>query len=366
MTAIARLGDPITCGDVLDQGSGNVWSNGLPVSRVGVDNTAGHCFNPTPVMSGSPDVFANNINVDRVDDPIISHCCKDDCHSGTVANGSPDVYVNDGGGASSITMDDDTANFNIDQNAADKQDSASAYDAATTDVDDEGAPSDTGGSSPQSTGNVPFSRKQTYVAAAAHHDNVDISTQPQLSDSAAVTHTPVPPSTNYNYNDILNATSLPPSFKLSPNFTLGMLTNQARISRYQLQNQQTNGRMYSEKDIACNLRDLCYNILEPLKQMYPNIIVNSGFRHASNGRSQHERGQAADMALTTTDHDSNAAWTVAQAIANSKLPYDQFIFEQNNSIWFHLSFDRQRSSQRGMLMSKPRGLDKPTQGLRKI
>ncbi len=96
MPAIIRIGDPVSCGDVMAEGSGDVFANDIPVSRVGVDLTAGHCYAPTPVSSGSPDVFANNIPVDRVGDPIVPHSCPDvGAHGGNMSNGSPNVFVNE-------------------------------------------------------------------------------------------------------------------------------------------------------------------------------------------------------------------------------------------------------------------------------
>lgn len=94
MPAVVRIGDPISCGDNMAQGSPDVFANGIPVSRLGVDLTAGHCYYPVPIISASPNVFINNIPVDRVGDPIPPHCCDDDCHSGVAANGSPNVFAN--------------------------------------------------------------------------------------------------------------------------------------------------------------------------------------------------------------------------------------------------------------------------------
>jgi uncharacterized Zn-binding protein involved in type VI secretion len=74
-------------------GSGNVFANGMPVTRVGPDNTAGHCYPPVPITSGSSTVFVNNNPVTRVGDPIATHCCGKPCHGGSVANGSPDVFA---------------------------------------------------------------------------------------------------------------------------------------------------------------------------------------------------------------------------------------------------------------------------------
>lgn len=92
MPAVARLGDPISCGDVIANGSGNVFANGMPITRVG-DNTAGHCFPPVPVQGGSGSVFVNGIPVARVGDPIPTHCCGDPCHDGAVSAGSPNVFA---------------------------------------------------------------------------------------------------------------------------------------------------------------------------------------------------------------------------------------------------------------------------------
>lgn len=87
-----RIGDPLTCGDNSGQGSGNVFFNGIPVTRLG-DLTAGHCFSPSPFVDGSPSVFVNNIPVVRVGDPISVHCCGNSCHTGNAAIGSPTVFV---------------------------------------------------------------------------------------------------------------------------------------------------------------------------------------------------------------------------------------------------------------------------------
>lgn len=275
------------------------------------------------------------------------------------------MFVGDEVGASDIDPPPEIIAFYVESNAQYRQAGVSPYDHAAHETDDEGAPSDTGGPNPQSTGTVPLTSKQTYVAGAAKEENVDIKTPPNMEPAAAIPNTPPVFASGYNYDDINSATSFPESFRLSPSFTLGMLTTRCVVSNYTLKSQFTNGRMYSEKEIVCNLRDLCYNILEPLKQMYPSMVINSGFRHGS-AKSQHERGQAADVAIPSVSSNGAAAWPIAQNIAGSNLPYDQFIFEQNRTIWFHLSYDRSRGSQRRMVMTKPRGIDKPTQGLCRV
>lgn len=93
MPAIARIGDPITCGDVMAQGSGNVFANGIPVSRFGTDSTAGHCYSPVVMTSAAAgsSVRVNGIPVDVVGDSFPSHSCGSSSHGGSIAVGSPDV-----------------------------------------------------------------------------------------------------------------------------------------------------------------------------------------------------------------------------------------------------------------------------------
>lgn len=376
MPAGARVGDPITCGDTIVKGSGNVFLNGMPVARIG-DATAGHpCGPPTTLKEGNDGaVFANNILISVVGNAIVPHgTCDGPPHDGAVANGSPNVFVGGGAGAggssnaADIVLTDDQADFIVETYASSRQGNISAYDHAIIESDDEGAETDTGGTTPTTT-SVPMSKKQVYVAAAAHKEKVDIKTPPTATETATVAPAlAAPPAGGYNYNDITGVDTFAGSFRLSPNFTLSMLTTNTRVSNYAVKTQTTNGRTYHISELVANLRDLCYNVLEPLRVMYPSIRVNSGFRSSSNGngRSQHERGQAVDLSLATTDTNSDAAWTVAQAIANSSVPYDQFIFEQNNSIWFHVSYDKSRGNQRRMVMTKPRGVAKPTAGLRRV
>ena len=137
-----------------------------------------------------------------------------------------------------------------------------------------------------------------------------------------------------------------PSFQLSPNFTLAMLTTNTLVSNYPLRGQV--GLIPS--DIVCNLRRLCVNVLEPLYAKYgSNLVINSGFRHGS-GTSQHYKGEAVDVSFKNV-RTSDAAWARAQEIP-SVVPFDQYIFEQNLSVWYHLSYS---TNNRSAILTKPRG-----------
>lgn len=94
MTAAARIGDPIGCGDTVAAGSGNVFINGIPASRVG-DSTAGHpCGPPTVLAAGSTTVFVNGIASAWVGSSIVSHgTCGGPPHANVVTVGSPTVII---------------------------------------------------------------------------------------------------------------------------------------------------------------------------------------------------------------------------------------------------------------------------------
>lgn len=96
-----------------------------------------------------------------------------------------------------------------------------------------------------------------------------------------------------------------------------------------------------EDDILYNLSLLAVNILEPLKQQYPDIYITSGFRQVNNGISQHERGEAADIRLGY--QTAERLYTVADYIVK-RLPFDQLVL--NYSLhpvqsWIHVSFSSQ-------------------------
>lgn len=120
-------------------------------------------------------------------------------------------------------------------------------------------------------------------------------------------------------------------FQLTPNFKLKQLSLTA-VFPHSIKAQHG----LSPADIACNLKALAEQVLEPLWAMYPGFRINSGFRTSTGGRSQHERGQAVDIQWPGLSYDEY--WNRAQQVKDV-LNFDQFIFEHGNSVWFHLSFN---------------------------
>lgn len=96
MSNVARLGDFIQCGDIIAQGSGNVFVNGMPVTTTGMF-TAGHAgFPPAKIINGSTTVFVNNTTVAlQVKSGHSGHRKGKKKHkSGTpIITGSPDVQI---------------------------------------------------------------------------------------------------------------------------------------------------------------------------------------------------------------------------------------------------------------------------------
>lgn len=128
----------------------------------------------------------------------------------------------------------------------------------------------------------------------------------------------------------------PESFKLSPNFTLGMLSSKAPCSQDKVVAQK--GLSYG--DILSNLEVVAKNVCEPVFNLYPNMLVTSGFRSEQNctATSQHGKGQAVDIQIRGIS--KSEYFNIAKTLAQS-LNYDQFLLEYSNytnNPWIHISF----------------------------
>ncbi len=115
----------------------------------------------------------------------------------------------------------------------------------------------------------------------------------------------------------------------------------------------------SDKEIACNLKQLCTNILEPLKAKYKDLgfKLNSGYRNGT-GTSQHTMGKAADISFTSIrgvgsyDQQVERFYNMAIEIRDSGLPFNQLIFECDPGkgyVWIHVSYDNGDTTSRNDL-----------------
>lgn len=328
MPAIARIGDPISCGDTIAQGSGNVFANGIPVTRINVDYTAGHCFAPVVTTSGASSVLTNNIVTAFVGSPIQPHTCDDNTHGGNVSVGSPNVFVYDGSDPPEAALTGKAAVYA----ALDSYNQPSIPREVAGVQHDDDPESDL----------IYVSYRKAALADAEITIPVETISEGTTPPASAPTLVPT------DCSDIMSQVGpFPGTFLLSTNFTLSQLTTDTLVSNYTIRSQ---GGL-TEKDIVCNLRNLCNNVLEPMKAMYGvAMVINSGFRHG-NGTSQHYKGEACDISFTDTP-TSTDSFNRAKQIKDT-FAYDQYIYEQNNSTWHHLSFSS--SSNRRKVLTKPRG-----------
>jgi lysozyme len=126
-----------------------------------------------------------------------------------------------------------------------------------------------------------------------------------------------------------------PSFALSKNFTLGSVTKNGSRPVVEQQGLKV-------QEIVCNLKGLAENCLEPIRSMYPNIVLTSVFRRPgdvanSSKTSDHYLGCAADIVIPNLDRQGH--YEAIQKI-QQMVPYDQLLLEYQgaNTVWIHISF----------------------------
>lgn len=207
--------------------------------------------------------------------------------------------------------------------------------------------------------------EEVYISGTnAEIDQARESFEGELSDDETPTVTPSPVPNEANTSVALDpscpAGEIKNSTILSPNFDVAKLSIKTSFPHtlidispsYTIK--ATGKRVtehYSKEVIACNLKALAINILEPLKARYSNMYITSGFRaenSVKHGVSQHCKGQAADIqfrGVPPSGYVPIAAWIT------KNLPYDQIIFEHSpkGTIWIHVSYVRGRPGRRSQL-----------------
>ena len=162
---------------------------------------------------------------------------------------------------------------------------------------------------------------------------------------------------------IYNTTNFTNDYRMSKNFTLGMLMDGGLNGKHKLVDQELTGadgkiRVYTVQEIVCNLAQTCQNILEPALEIFPGGIggkdkqwkITSGYRlkgviKTESPNSSHCKGFAIDVALLLPDRMRK---TYELAVALEKiLPYDQLILEYRyqDQVWVHMGYG---TSQRKM------------------
>ncbi len=125
--------------------------------------------------------------------------------------------------------------------------------------------------------------------------------------------------------------------KLSQNFSLRELTKSQTAERKGIPNEP-------QEEHVENLKLLCTNILQPIRNEFGTVSISSGYRSpdlcvalGSKSTSQHAYGQAADFECYGIDNNKLFNWAV------ENLTFDQAILEFYNgdpdSGWIHMSYN---------------------------
>ncbi len=150
-------------------------------------------------------------------------------------------------------------------------------------------------------------------------------------------------------HDINSSTpnTLSPNTYLTPHFRLIEFTRSGEATQRGLDN--TPGKAEIEA-----LRALCENILEPMRHHFGAIYITSGYRsrRVNNavggvGGSQHIRGEAADILLSTFDD-----WREAVEFVKH-LDFDQLIIEPLHDPrprWLHVSYTKRHPNRHNVIL----------------
>lgn len=139
--------------------------------------------------------------------------------------------------------------------------------------------------------------------------------------------------------EIHTMTDFPANYKLSTHFSIGSFNkNGSRKIVAQL-------GMTPDK-IVCNLKFLAMNALDVVKDLYPNMIITSGYRRPgdtpnSSATSKHYTGEAVDIQLPGFSRKQ-----YMEAVKNiaSMIKYDQLILEyQGSTTWIHIGYSKNSS-----------------------
>lgn len=139
-----------------------------------------------------------------------------------------------------------------------------------------------------------------------------------------------------NTSEFKAFTDFPDTTRLSKSFTLGELSNRVPLVSEQAMIQSQRG--LTQADIAGNLKALAVNVLDPIKEQYPNMYVTNAYRQDDGSGSQHALGEAADIQFkgaSPSDYYGIAQWI------KSNIAFDQMILEYKTTgtgnPWIHIS-----------------------------
>ena len=114
-----------------------------------------------------------------------------------------------------------------------------------------------------------------------------------------------------------------------------------------------------EPSVITNLQTLCEKVLQPVRNQFGPVSINSGYRCpklnkavGSSNKSQHMVGQAADIEVPTVSNKEVAEWI------RDNCDFDQLILEFYNGVdprsgWVHVSYaDNDKNRKQTLTINK--------------
>ena len=310
MPGISRLGLD-SAGGVIITGSTDVYANFAPVVRIG-DVVAPHgpgVHSFAVMVTGSPNVITNFRPTSREGD--VASC-------GDSSSGSGDVFV-----GSDVDADIPSVRAVVELDEEDVTDPGSGA-AKFQQLVDTGVVSQR-----EATVNAfePTGQKDETPA------NPPAPLSKDCNNIESVFNPPATPPTGDNIDKVV----------LVDGYTIGTLTRKPSVIFDNPLRSGTGGLSIAE--IACNLKLLAINCIIPIRQKYPNAFVTNTWRpFQGNPRSQHPKGQAADIQFRGVS--KAAYYDIAQWIKEN-VTYDQLLLEYKTTgsglPWIHISFDKDKS-----------------------
>jgi uncharacterized protein YcbK (DUF882 family) len=141
--------------------------------------------------------------------------------------------------------------------------------------------------------------------------------------------------------------------KLTENFSLNEMLKSQTALRKGINNKP------HEPSVVTNLQTLCEKVLQPVRDKFGPVTINSGYRCpelnkavGSSDKSQHMVGQAADIEVPTVSNKEVAEWI------RDNCDFDQLILEFYNGVdprsgWVHVSYvDADKNRKQALTINK--------------
>lgn len=182
------------------------------------------------------------------------------------------------------------------------------------------------------TGDYAKFRDNIIVSGFVTPEEFDTKPVVVTTDSSTSTQTIIIPASN----DLLKVVELPGNYNLTPNFTVEMLSTKAALTKHKIVGEKS--LPYGQ--IMFNLQSVALNILEPAYNIYPSLIVTSGFRpkSVSSKNSLHPQGKCVDIQFQGLSKEDYFDYAIELA---KVINYDLMILHYcnyTNSPWIHFTY----------------------------